>query len=180
MSDARWASTSDPYVTPGSGDAWAAQAASQGATGSQRLVAVETIPAPPNVRAALALHDDEDVVVRRRLILMDDQPIELADSFYPAALAAGTSLVEPRKIPGGAIAILGQLGLAPVDVTEQVSARPPTADECALLEIESDDWVLVLTRVSRDTAGRPVEYASMRSIARLTPGHTYQLKAGRP
>jgi GntR family transcriptional regulator len=180
MSDARWASTSDPYVTPGSGDAWAEQAASQGATGSQRLIAVETVPAPPDVRDALALKDGEDVVVRRRLILLDDQPIELADSFYPATLATGTDLAEPRKIPGGAVAVLDQLGCVPAGVTEQVSARQPTADERAILEIEGDDWLLVLTRVSRDISGRPVEYASMRTIARLTSGHTYQLQVGQP
>jgi len=180
MSDARWASTSDQYVTPGSGDAWAEQAASQGATGSQRLIAVEAIAAPANVRDALALQVEEEVVVRRRLILLDDRPVELADSFYPASLAAGTSLAEPRRIPGGAVAALAQLGLAPAGVTERVSARPPTAEEQAILEIDSDDWLLVLTRVSRDAGGRPVEYASMRSIARLTPGHTYQLRASRP
>src|SRR3954454_23367144 len=94
-----WTSVSMPYVSGQRGDAWAAEAAQHGGTGTQKLLAVDEVPASASVAEMLGLSQGEPVVVRRRLILFDDHPVELADSYYPAAIARGTRLAEARKIP---------------------------------------------------------------------------------
>src|SRR5436305_1117472 len=106
-----WTSVSAPYVTPrASGDPWMQEAAQHGRTGTQRLREVLTIPPPPAVAEALDLQPGKPVVVRRRVMLLDNQPVELTDSYYPATIAGGTPLAEHRKIPGGAVTLLASLG----------------------------------------------------------------------
>ncbi|RKR87456.1 UTRA domain-containing protein [Micromonospora pisi] len=176
MSTPRWASTSDPYVIPGVGDAWAKEAAARGRTGSQQLLGVETVVPDLAIRTALDLGDEGRAVVRRRLILEDDQPVELADSYYPAWLAGGTPLAENQKIRGGAIAVLAQLGHTPATVTENITARQPTEAEQTELRIGDHEPLLVMRRLNRNGAGRPVEYVITHTVARLSPGFTYQMQ----
>ena len=170
-------STSARYIHPQPGDAWAADAAAQGKTGTQRLLAVETIPAPLGVQRALQLGEGEDVVVRRRLILADDKPVELADSYYPASIAAGTKLAEAKKIKGGAIAVLAERGVAPADFVEVVSARPAEPDEAEALEVAAAEPLLVLARISRPVDGPPVEYAVNRMLASEAAPLVYRMRA---
>lgn len=169
-------STSEPYVTQGAGNAWSAEAASRGQTGSQRLLRVETITPTTAVRDAMELGPDDQVVVRSRLILADDQPVEIATSHYPAALAAGTPLAEPGKIRGGAVAVLAELGHTTVDVVEQVTARWPESDEAEILQVPPDEPLLVLTRTNHDGTGRPVECAVNLMVARRCPPIGYRMR----
>lgn len=176
MTGPRWTSTSDPYITQHQGDAWATEAAARGHIGSQQLLAVDTIPAEPHIRHALNLTDGEQVVVRRRLILEDNQPVELADSYYPHHIAGDTPLAEHRKVKGGALRVLADLGRTPTHVVEHVTARRPDSHEQATLHVGEHEPLLVLTRLSRDADGHPVEYAVMRAVASRTTGHTYQMQ----
>jgi GntR family transcriptional regulator len=164
MSDDSWVSTSAPYLTPGAEghpDAWTEQSSAHGRQGGQRLLAVEETDAPPAIRAALRLSAAEQVVVRRRLILLDDEPIELADSYYPASVAVGTALAEARKIRGGAVRLLADLGHTCGTTTEDVNARTATAQESAVLNLSEDSAVLVLLRTVEDLSGMPYEVSVM-------------------
>lgn len=168
--------TSDAYVMPGTSNAWSAEAAQQGRTGSQRLIEVATIAAPRDVGAALALPPEAQVVVRRRLMLLDDEPMEIASSFYPADIAAGTTLAALGKIRGGAVAALAALGHQAVEVVEQVTARSPRAEEVELLQVAEAEPLLVLARVSLDAAGRSVEYAVNCMVAARSPALVYRMR----
>ncbi|MEV4625476.1 UTRA domain-containing protein [Micromonospora sp. NPDC049523] len=176
MSTPRWTSTSDPYVTPGTGDAWANEAAARGRAGTQQLLGIETLTPEAPIRTALNLGEEGRAVVRRRLILEDDQPVELADSYYPFWLAGGTPLAENRKIRDGAIGVLAQLGHAAAVVTEHITARQPTEAERRLLGVDADEPLLVMRRLSRNTDGTPVEYVVTHTVSRLSPGFTYQMQ----
>ncbi|MCW6003797.1 UTRA domain-containing protein [Micromonospora sp. CPCC 205371] len=176
MNDAKWTSSSTAYIAPTSGDPWAREAAATGSRGTQRLVEVATVPAPTTVAAALGIPESSDVVVRRRLVLADDAPVELADSYYPGAIAAGTDLAEPRKIPGGAVTLLGSLGYVAADVDEEVSARQPSPSEQRALQLPDGEPVLILTRRSATTEGTPFEYSVMTMAARERRLR-YQMKA---
>jgi GntR family transcriptional regulator len=178
MTDQGWTSSSDPYLAQ-QDDAWSAEAAGRGRVGTQQLLGVETVDADTQVRRALGLADTERAVVRRRLVLEDDHPVELADSYYPESMAAGTPLAENRKIKGGAVRVLADLGLTPLQVSEHVTARRPTDQEQELLDIAADEPLLVLTRISRAATGQPVEYAMMRTVASRSTGHTYQMQVPR-
>ncbi|WP_030764811.1 UTRA domain-containing protein [Streptomyces sp. NRRL F-2664] len=164
MVEGRWVGNSSPYLAAG-GDTWAEEAAAAGAVGSQRIVyAGGTVP-PEGVRAALRLAPNEPAVLRRRLILLNGRPVEIADSYWPADVAVDTPLENPGRIRGGAVAALAERGWTPSDVREAVTARPPTAEECRLLESPPEEWVLVLTRLIVNSSGRPYEVAVMTSPA---------------
>lgn len=157
--------TSAPYIRPHDGDAWAGDAAKQGRRGTQQLLAAETIAASDSVRTALDLAPGDQVVVRRRLILADDVPVELADSYYPASIAARTALAERGKIKGGAISVLASLDHAPAVVTETITARLAEVEEAQVLDIQLNDPLIILSRVSKDARGVPVELAVNRMVA---------------
>lgn len=163
----KWTSTSTPYVTTREGDRgdpWAEEAAQHGGTGTQRLVEVAEVSAPSLVAGLLGTAEGEPVVVRRRVMLLDEQPVELTDSYYPVTIASGTSLAEHRKIRGGAVTLLAELGLRIDQVREDVSARNATDEEREQLALD-DRPVLVLVRQSL-SGGVPVEV----SVMRMAPG----------
>ncbi|MGW7330451.1 UTRA domain-containing protein [Streptomyces sp. NPDC054840] len=169
MGKGRWVGSSSLYLRPG-GDAWKQEAAAQGGTGGQRIAyAGEAIP-PPDVAAVLRTPDGESAIVRRRVILLNDRPIEIADSYWPRDIAGDSALAEPGRIRGGAVALLAELGWTPAEVTEAVTARPPFPEETETLELNADEWVLVLTRVITNDEGRPYEATVM-----VAPGSTRQL-----
>jgi GntR family transcriptional regulator len=164
-SDGQWTSVSLPYVTGEPGDAWAAEAKSHGGKGAQRLVTVDTRPAPETVASALGLQPGEQVVLRSRVMLLDDRPVELVDSYYPASIARDTRLAEMSKIPGGAVAHLASLGFPPRRVIEDVTARLATPVEAEEFGLELPAAVVELARVIFSDNDRPVEASVMLSPA---------------
>ncbi|GGM75863.1 hypothetical protein GCM10012275_53270 [Longimycelium tulufanense] len=162
-----WTSTSAHYVTPRTGqrDAWTEDTAQRGHAGTNRLLEVAETTPPTGVADALQVPAGEPVVVRRRLVELDGRPIELADSYYPVSIARGTGLAEHRKIRGGAPTLLAELGHAPHQVEEEVTARPSTGQERELLDLEDGEPVLVLERLVRDADGQPVEVSVMTMAA---------------
>jgi DNA-binding GntR family transcriptional regulator len=175
MAERQQGTTSDAYVVAGAGNTWSA-AAEQGRIGSQRLLDASTVEPPDPVRAALRLRPEEQVVVRSRLMLLDDRPVEIATSYYPAAIAAGTPLAKRGKIRGGAIGALAALGHAPAEVSELVTARWPDAEEADVLQVDAHEPLLVLTRTNLDSTGRRVEYAINRMVARRCDPLAYRMR----
>lgn len=160
----RWVSVSTEYIRPrptGTGDAWQEEAARHGRTGFSMLREVVEVAPPDEVARALGLAYGDPAVVRRRTVLLDGQPIELTDSYYPTSLARGTALAEFRKIRGGAVSLLHELGHAIARISEDVSARMPTAEERDLLALGGEQPVLVLLRLAKDVDGRPIEVTVM-------------------
>ncbi|WP_370414567.1 GntR family transcriptional regulator [Streptomyces fradiae] len=163
-SDEAWISETAPYLAPrgpGQSDAWTEEAARRGRRGGQRLLQASEVDAPEVVRAALQLPTGERVIVRRRLILLDEQPVELADSYYPVSIAGGTPLAKPGKVRGGAVTLLKELGYTGAEVVEDVSAALATAEECELLGLPEGSAVLRLLRLTRTADGTPMEAALM-------------------
>ncbi|WP_426363571.1 GntR family transcriptional regulator [Streptomyces sp. E-08] len=164
MSGDAWISETAPYLAPrkpGQSDAWTDEAARRGRRGGQRLLQAGEAEAPDAVRTALRLSDTERVVVRRRLILLDDQPVELADSYYPMPIAAGTPLEEPSKVPGGALTLLKELGYTGTEVVEDVSAALATEEEREHLDLPEGSAVLHLLRLTLTADGTPMEASLM-------------------
>lgn len=160
----RWVSTSMPYLTPrekGQGDAWTADAAAQGRRGTQRILHAGEVPAPAEVARLLGVPEGDPVVVRRRLILLDDEPNELTDTYYPAAIARGTGLAGTAKIPGGAVTLLAGLGHVGVLVREDVTAGTPDEQERTALQTAPDEPVLRITRVTLDRNDQPIQVDRM-------------------
>ncbi|MGW1059382.1 GntR family transcriptional regulator [Micromonospora rubida] len=160
MGEPRWTTTSDLYIQPTAGG-WTVEADDAGQRGTQRILAAETIPAPVDIAAALGVPADTPIVVRRRLILANDQPVEIATSYWPGSIASLTALAEPSKIPGGTARFLAELGYTPTEVREDVTAGPAhaflTPEERTALAGAGADPVLSLTRILLDHAGQPYQ-----------------------
>lgn len=176
MEDGKWVSTSTPYLAAQGGDAWGQDAADQGGRGTQRIVFAGETTAPANVASMLGLREGAPVIARRRVMHLDGLPVELTDSHYPVGFAQGTPLAEPRKIPGGAVKLLAEMGLVGADVQEEVTARPSTRDEQEALQLADGEWVLTLARLTRTSDGSPVEASVMTMPARQRKLR-YRLKA---
>ncbi|TCP50112.1 DNA-binding GntR family transcriptional regulator [Tamaricihabitans halophyticus] len=160
-----WTSVSMPYVSGRASDAWGAEAAEHGGRGTQKLLSVEEVAASAMVADMLGLVAGEPVIARCRLMLFNDHPVELVESYYPAGIARGTRLAEARKIPGGAVAFLADLGHPPRRVREDVSARLATAHERTTLMLDDPSCVLLLARALVTENDRPIEASVMTMVA---------------
>ncbi|MER6788280.1 UTRA domain-containing protein [Streptomyces sp. NPDC000658] len=180
MGGSGWVSTSLPYLTPrlaGQGDAWAAEAAARGRRGAQRILHAGEAPAPAEVAELLGVPAGEPVVVRRRLILLDDEPSELTDTYYPLAIAGGTRLAGSAKIPGGALTLLAELGHVGALVREDVTAGMPDEEEREALGAAPGEPVLRLVRLTLDRDDRPIQVDRMVMPA-LRQRLRYQIRIG--
>lgn len=171
MTDAQWTGASAPYIRPNQGDAWGKEAATRGRTGTQKILFAGQVAPPAEVASQLDLQDGQPVILRRRLILLDDTPVEIASSYWPLSVAEGTALAAPGKVKGGAPTLLANLGYEPTSVAESVRARPATPDELeALAMTDASEWVLTLRRTIQDSRTRPYEV-----FVSVAPGHIGQL-----
>ncbi|MGW0186821.1 GntR family transcriptional regulator [Streptomyces sp. NPDC003362] len=164
MSTSGWVSTSMPYLMPreqGQGDAWGADAAAQGRRGTQRILHAGEVPAPAEVARLFGIQEGEPVVVRRRLILLDDEPNELTDTYYPVDIARGTALSGTARIKGGAVTLLTRLGHVGTLVREDVTAGIPSEEEKDALRTDQGEPVLRLTRLTLDREDRPIQVDRM-------------------
>lgn len=177
MTDEHWTGSSTPYIESGQGDAWGKEAAAQGRSGTQRILKAEEVPAPLEIANRLGLPTGTPVIKRQRLILLDEHPIELALSYWPVGIAAGTALAGTGKIRGGAVSLLAGLGYTPGAVDEDVQTRPPTREEAEVLQLaDNTEWTLTLTRTIATPDGRPYEVSVMVSPGRIGRLH-YSMKA---
>ena len=136
---------------------WQSEAERHGMRGTQQLTEVAEVAAADDVAGLLGVEPGSAVVVRRRVMLLDDEPVQLADSYYPLDFVRGTPIAEPRKLPGGTVAALERLGLELGDFEEYVSARAATPQERQALQLADGVPVLVLIRTTYTTDRRPVE-----------------------
>ncbi|MGG8406510.1 GntR family transcriptional regulator [Streptomyces sp. 12297] len=160
MSGSGWTSSSVSYAKPqaaGSPDAWSQEAAAKGRRGTQRIVHAGEQAAPADAATLLGLETGAPVVVRRRVIELDGEPVELTDTYYPAHLAAGTRLAETAKIPGGAVTLLAALGHTAARIVEEVTALLPTADQCDQLRVTPTEPLLRISRATLDADDRPFQ-----------------------
>ncbi len=139
-----------------------AEAAAQGQRAEQRLLEVGAVHAPPEVAARLEFADDDERAIRRRLLfLLDDEPDQTCDSYYPYALAKDTPLSVARKIKGGAHAVIestdGPIRRTIRRFVEDLEIRMPTPDEIRDLRIPSGVPVARVFRTAYDSDGHPVE-----------------------
>ncbi|SHI25547.1 GntR family transcriptional regulator [Streptomyces sp. 3214.6] len=156
---------------PGTPYRWLAEAAKHGTHARTELIDVtETCP-PADVRAAFGLPADGLAVLRGQILLVDDEPAELVESYYPLDIARGTPLAERRRIKGGTPALLTDLGHPPRRSTDRVSARVPTQRQYRALHLTSSMPVLRTLRVVHSDDDRPVEVTVM-----VKAGHLYELQ----
>jgi GntR family transcriptional regulator len=138
-----------------------AQALEQGQAPEQRLREVAVIEAPVEVGIRLDVDEGSPVIVRRRLFLVNGQPVALCDSFYPADLAAGTCLAGSSRIKGGAHAVIedpdGPIRRRIARSVDDLISRMPTPEEVSCLQMPPGVPVVRILRTVYDAVDRPLE-----------------------
>lgn len=128
----------------------------QGRTGLQRI-SVERCSPAPDVARRLQLEAGEQVLVRRRLHVVDGHPTQTGDSYYPLRLVEGTPIAESEDVPRGTNRVLEELGHPLSHITDEITVRMPTLDERRQLEIGHDIPVACVHRLAYDVDEHPVE-----------------------
>ena len=137
--------------------AYLAELQAEGRRPEVQVLEIARAKAPDEVAVWLQLAIDADVLVRRRRYLADGEPMELATSYIPWALAEGTAMTDPNTGPGGVYARLEERGHRLKRFSEEVAARMPTSDEVRALVLSPGVPVFRVVRVAYDVDERPVE-----------------------
>lgn len=128
-----------------------------GRTPSAQLLWSEHGSGSPAARAALQMGEGETVNSLRRLRLMDDEPMVLETTHYPASLTPGLLDVIP---PGSIWELLrSEYDIHPVRSNATVESVVIDDASCRELGVRSASSGLLITRRTFDRSGRCVEYA---------------------
>jgi DNA-binding GntR family transcriptional regulator len=140
------------------------EAAQDGAPGTARRLSWEhqtsrLIP-PPHVARRLGVEPGIDWVISTRYLLTaDSEPVQLAISYEPEQVTAGTPVAVPEQGPlagRGVIERMASIGVVVDEVIEEVSVRPSLLAESAVLGMPAGAPALVIERAHL-ASGRPVE-----------------------
>jgi GntR family transcriptional regulator len=158
-----------PVAGDGEPYPWLSEAGKKGKQGVVRLLKVASVEPPVAVAEALGVTEGR-ASMRWQVLLLDQEPTELAWIYHPLDLAEGTALEERRKIPGGTPRVLAELGFPPREWVDRLSVRLPTTEELEVLELPDDVPVLRTFRVVYADGMRPVEVQIL-----VKGGHRYEL-----
>lgn len=133
-------------------------------------VEVAEEPTSADIAALLAVEPGTKALTRRRRMYANNIPVQLAVSWLPLDIAAGTQLAETDTGPGGAYSRLADLGHAPATFIEALRIRPPSDDETRFLHMDPEQRVIAIRRTARTAAGRIVEVNDI-----VLPAHQWEL-----
>jgi GntR family transcriptional regulator len=136
----------------------------QGLNGEMGKVTVERVR-DPDVAARLGLPSEDALVCRRRQALIDKQTVQFQSAWYPIDVAETANLEREGRIEGGIYRALIAAGIPAVEADERVIARAPTNEEAAELGTGTGIPVITIERISKDGAGRPLEFLRVVAAA---------------
>lgn len=138
-----------------------AQVVEQGQVPEQRLLGVDRVAAPEGVLERLDLDAGSMVVARRRLFIVNGDPVARCDSYYPADIADGTALAEAENIEGGAYGLIedpaGPIARRLRRSIDDLECRMPTPAEVDELQLGSGVPVVRVLRTVYDSEKVAVE-----------------------
>jgi GntR family transcriptional regulator len=127
---------------------------------------------PAEVAQVLTLAAREDVLVRRRVLYANEEPTQIADSYYPWSIAKlSKELLQPDSGQGGSYGRLADLGYRPVRFSEDVTVRLPGDKEQRVLDLEPTQPVFEVWHVAYTAEDRPVEVC-----VQVMPGYLWKLR----
>lgn len=132
---------------------------------------------PTDAALKLGLAEGETALLRKRLMLRDDEPVEIEWSYYSKQVATGTGLDQhqspPRPIRDLTTAptVLADLGWQQHGLVDEIQVREPTTDELQTLELPDEIPVMRTLRTITDANGAVLEVTVM-----ITSGHLYGVR----
>ena len=134
----------------------------------QRLLSVERARSEEVGSLASPFEADLEVVIVRRVRLVDGEPVGLHRTVLPAVLAARIGFVEDR-LRKEQLSLYGQLrkhGLELAWAEEHLQARVASEEEANLLSVPAGEALINVRRFSYDGNNRPVEAVDAVYIGR--------------
>jgi GntR family transcriptional regulator len=135
------------------------EAITQGQVPSRRILMVGRGPVPRDAAAWLDTEPGQEVVIRKRLQLLDSIPAVISTSYYPLWVAEGTRLESTDALPEGPDNLIEELGLRFAHGVELLRARMPTPDEVRLLELDPGVPVVQMLHIDYGPDGRTLQVA---------------------
>ncbi|KOV52667.1 MULTISPECIES: GntR family transcriptional regulator [Streptomyces] len=122
-----------------------------------RVLRGETVPAPPDVAAALGVGEGSEVTVLERLRCAHGVPVAFLVNHLPADLIRlDTAALEST----GLYRMMRSAGITLHSARQSVGARRATAEEGDLLQEAEGAALLTMRRTAYDDTGRAVEYGT--------------------
>lgn len=135
-----------------------AEIAQQGRIGRQDIRSVQRETASAEVAKWLNLPAGADVLARRRIMLVDDEPYQIGDSYYPYKLVAATAIADPQPVEEGVLTVLERaLGTPIAYYIDELSFRMPNPEEAETLRLDPGVSVVRVVRIAYDGQDRPQE-----------------------
>ena len=135
----------------------------QGLRPGSKVIDVDLAEAEPEVAEKLNLPDGAPVIRIERVRYADDEPMAVETVYLDGARFGRVG--EQLSAAGSLYALLKEeYGVIPVQGEETIETVLASPSASRLLGTDSSTPMLLLTRSSRDSAGRPVEY--VRSLYR--------------
>jgi GntR family transcriptional regulator len=136
-----------------------AEALAQGRTPSARCASIQRVTPPPDIVDRLGVDPDSASVVRREnWYYADSEPMQIGTTFIPWTIAEGTVLGYTDALgPGDLYARFEDTGHLITRTREEVTARMPTPEERAGLQIPDGVPVLDVLHTAIDQDGQPFE-----------------------
>jgi len=134
----------------------------------QRLLSVERLRGEDAGSLSSRFGAGQDVVVVRRVRLVDGEPVGLHRTVLPAALAERVGFVEDRLREGrvSLYALLREHGVELAWAEEHLQARSATEAEAALLDVPVGEALINVRRFSHDRQDNLVEAVDAVYIGR--------------
>ena len=143
---------------------------------SGELVQAGVKLAPAYVTRLLGLEPGAKAFLRQLLLGEGGAPVELASVWLPMELASGTSLASPDLLNESIRQHLQVRKKVRFDhAVERISARQPTGEEAALLQVASDTPVLNVIVAVYDATARPLQVVDI-----VLPGDRHEIHDAYP
>jgi GntR family transcriptional regulator len=124
---------------------------------AHKLLRVGPERPPADAARKLGLEDGATAILRQQLTLRDQDPIEIAWSYYPASIGSGTVLDKPEQISADSSATLESLGWRQHKIVDEFVIREPTTEEVEALDLPANTPVMRRLRTSIDERGTVLE-----------------------
>jgi DNA-binding GntR family transcriptional regulator len=143
---------------------------------SGELVQAGVKAAPPHVITLLGLEPGAKAFLRQRVLSHDGEPVELASVWLPLDLAAGTDLASPDLLNESIRHhLLARKRVRFDHAVERITARHPTGEESALLQLSGDAPVLGVIVAVYDATKTPLQVVDL-----VLPGERHELHDAYP
>lgn len=137
---------------------WNAEVARQGYIGRQDIKEVAPVAANTEMAKWLNASEGTTFLARKRVMLVDEEPYQLGNSYYRYDDVRGTAIEQPEPVEEGVLTVLERSHGKPVDYfIDELSFRMPTPEESEILHLEPGVSVVRVVRIAYDEDGVPME-----------------------